>query len=1163
MGVLTGNGPAPGTGGGSGVLGNASYHLALGPVSVNSKKKKKEQEPKPQEGGLLGAVKRALPVAKKVGEAVLSADRAVARPVVSIAQRKPGQAFNQTTQLAKNVAKVEPAFQTTADVLARTLPGGQNDIKAENASIDSANRNHQIIEELRTAGRITNKQASRLHALNQQSYETTGKNVKGTQESIPSSKEAAAAVGGIAADVLSAGTLPGLGAGTATLQAGRLGRVGERAAGNAFMAAGKQAAAAGILSGSSSAAQQEASTGKVDLKRTAADTALGAALGGLDAGFQVRGANKAELRGIESRKAASAKQQGVSDLISPKQSTRLLGPGTEAINRRISAIDEQLRPYTTGGQASTVVPADKNLKNLGADIRYTGSKDQFKFNKNRTGGEITTAKQTNVGAVTSEEQRVAQTKSADELRALVRERKQLQSQLDDLSHPRTLQNGSVGTTEGNASTVDAALPAKNTSTDPSGALASADTKTPIPEASGAKTAYRKVVNSVSTQLTKDGAAPIANGLERMRDLSETGQSAFLSKIPTVRKLNKQEFTQFVDHLEAGADKAKSGIVNPRVLQAADEWQKAIPEVRQRATAAGLNVGDLGPTYFPRNYQDALKTKSGFNRAVDHLVKTGQATDSADAIHQLRFVQKGYRSPFGHFENTRQLDLPGYDKTKNALVNYVAGAHHAIAHAETFGPEGEHARDVIANLRKTNPDAAERAFKNYLIGTGQYDFKGPEELHKIAGGIRSFNRLRALGLSAILNAGQTVNTATVSGAFRTATSALKLLSPKEREYVHDTGVILDSVLQNLREGQGIQGKITGKLTAPGFNTVERFNRSVAAEAGKSWANKLAKKAAGGNKRAEAVLRSRLGVEGDIGKKLTKEQQIQASRELVKKTQFKVDPQDLPGWASSPEGKLISQFRTFTYKQTGFILNNVLKEATKGNVAPLVRFLSVGIPAGYLSGKVRGTINSQDNSTDSDTAKLLSALQNVGAFGVGGDALFLAQSSQSSKLPQYITGTLGGPTAQYAQQTEQNVSEAIQGQSKDLQRQGYKTIPVAGSRLANTQVPYGTKTSQSVKSADKSVSNELSRIGYSPGDTNRSTGRAAKLSDEQYNEYIQKSSQIFAKKTKKAMNDPSYKSLSPADKKATLSANLGDSRKQVLNGMIGKPKTRTVAKKYKRY
>ena len=55
-------------------------------------------------------------------------------------------------------------------------------------------------------------------------------------------------------------------------------------------------------------------------------------------------------------------------------------------------------------------------------------------------------------------------------------------------------------------------------------------------------------------------------------------------------------------------------------------------------------------------------------------------------------------------------------------------------------------------------------------------------------------------------------------------------------------------------------------------------------------------------------------------------------------------DLPYSWQSPTGKVLTQYKQFAYKQMNFMYEFVFKEAKKGNIKPLLLFLTVGVAIG---------------------------------------------------------------------------------------------------------------------------------------------------------------------------------------------------------------------------
>lgn len=594
--------------------------------------------------------------------------------------------------------------------------------------------------------------------------------------------------------------------------------------------------------------------------------------------------------------------------------------------------------------------------------------------------------------------------------------------------------------------------------------------------------------SVRSQFNKLGenGKELAKGFEKARDIEETFNAGVLQRIPTVLKLKGKEFEEFADTLEIlrKNELPTSNIgqigLNPKIKQAVEEWSQVAPKIRNIAQEAGVDVGDLGPYYFPKNYGDLFKNQNSINKVANDMVRNGEAKNTAEALNTLARARRTHSKPFGNLEMNRVLDLPNFKKSPDVLTDYIQGASRRISMARQFGAKDEVAFDLIDKLGKEGY-SADRAKELYEVAAGIKQYNPTKQA--VSSGLRKFNAVRSLGTAGIANAGQSTNTATVSGIINAGKAMLKAGSgmakkkfgnnvTKDIEFVDSIGVTADSVLKELREQYGFTGKL-GKIASPFFGTVEKFNRTAAAIAGKQWADKLAAKAAKGDSHALDVLQNKLGIEGEIGSTLTKGQQAKAGRKLTELTQFKTSAQDLPAWTNSPEGKLVSQFRTFAYKQTGFMYNEVIKEAGRGNLLPLTRFLAVGIPVGYSLGKVRDKIKGRDEEDKELASEILDAFGNVGGFGLGGDAKFLGETASSASFPQYLAGTVAGPTAGYGVKTAQNIGYLGQGSETPLERQLLQLIPVAGPAISNKALPYENQKKKKKKSGSNDFQKALNK------------------------------------------------------------------------------------------
>jgi hypothetical protein len=600
----------------------------------------------------------------------------------------------------------------------------------------------------------------------------------------------------------------------------------------------------------------------------------------------------------------------------------------------------------------------------------------------------------------------------------------------------------------------------------------------------------KALRSTRSIIERQGehGKALGNMLQGARDSQELTLAQWQKALPTVTKIARKD----ANRLRGGGDyenfvNATQGLEQPRntkVAQAVQEWQALHPTIRQRGVSAGLDIGDLGPQYYPHfiDYEHIFKDTNTYNKAINHLVETGQAVDQADAIKKLNYAKDVSRNrEFGNLEASRLLDLPFYDKTPNSLISYLNGSAKRIAQTETFGKQDERALDLITKLGKQGYDteAAKNAY-DVAVGAKQYN----PNASAVSGAIRKYITTTRLGLGALTNVSQNVNTGIVTGHLRTMGAALKQLDPKTRAFVGDTGVIADAVLNDLKGQAGyssfsqkVLGKGINKITAPGFGTVEKMNRSIAATAGRDYALRLAQKG------DEATLRN-LGVKGPIqNKTLTEAQQIQAARKVVEKTQFKVDPQDLPGWADSPGGKLVSQFRTFSYKQGEFVANEILKPAAHGNLMPLGRFLTA-LPLGYALYETKRVIAGRPEEENKGKIALQTA-QNIGGLGLAFD-LYQSMNPLGSKyIPSdrrtsMTFGALGGPAVGVGAQGIGAVSDLIQrkntpvdesrlkgkvviGKTPDsytdatpAARFALQQVPIVGTAIKNRVLPFTTES-----------------------------------------------------------------------------------------------------------
>lgn len=569
------------------------------------------------------------------------------------------------------------------------------------------------------------------------------------------------------------------------------------------------------------------------------------------------------------------------------------------------------------------------------------------------------------------------------------------------------------------------------------------TAVPVKKISGVYTALR----STSGVLGK-----IDPRLEQLvtqrREIGETGAAKAKSQLKVTNTLKKNEQTNLARVL-----KGTETPLNDRVVEAAKESRKVLNATYHQAKAAGVDVPGYKKNYFPQihNPKTFQEGTSQSDAAIKHLVDSKQANSEAEAIGLMRqFKNVKSVSPYQNLTKHRALDLPGYAENVPALHQYLDRAHASIAHTKTMGKGDKNLNKVLADVKKNGGDY-EQAIKSYRQASGLN--KGSElgeRLSRIATNVQGSTKL---GLSSIGNATQSANTAIVGGVGRTAKNLVTQKSKANKAFVEKTGVTDEQVAHEALFGEQGVSKGLRKITAPFFEPVEKGNRATAALVGRDLANKLAKKAAGGDANAARRLEKEFGITGVTKKGLTEAQQISAARKMVERTQFRTGPQDLPGWASTPTGRVVSQFKRYPYKQTQFLKKEVIDPARKGNVAPALRLAGVGAPvalaANYASDKARGA-----NFDQSAPEKALDIANTVtGANLVTSLAQSLYPNSYDANSYLVKTGkALGGPTISDTIKAVQAGFEATKGKYTNAERFGLQHIPVIGTPISNRVLPY---------------------------------------------------------------------------------------------------------------
>ena len=402
-----------------------------------------------------------------------------------------------------------------------------------------------------------------------------------------------------------------------------------------------------------------------------------------------------------------------------------------------------------------------------------------------------------------------------------------------------------------------------------------------------------------------------------------------------KALTRQEKATFADVVEGRMRPASQA-----QLQAVRVWNTISGDIYNRAKSVGLDIGKI-ENYFPHNV--LIDTKNPEARMM---------------------LSRSAQRRYGNLEMARQSDLP-YDKDPSVLLDYIYSANNRIADAKYFGADDRVLYNLANQTAKEGGDTGQ--VTQYLDQILRKNQSG--ELDKLSQGVRGVQTVLKLNpLTSVTNLTQNLSTAlrtdipttarAISNAVADPTTAISN-ARKAGEIDAEMARALESFAG---QGQGV----TKWLRAIGMLGTEKVNRVIAVNAGMEYVAKLNKQAMEGSEAAVREL-TRLGLKP--GKSIDS---ILGGKRISGATQFSTKEGELPyGWQTAI-GKVLTQFKSFSYKQTGLLINEAKRigvEAKNGNFKPLVNALATYGVAAPIVGEVVNDIRSLfQNKKRQDTGSL---------------------------------------------------------------------------------------------------------------------------------------------------------------------------------------------------
>lgn len=476
--------------------------------------------------------------------------------------------------------------------------------------------------------------------------------------------------------------------------------------------------------------------------------------------------------------------------------------------------------------------------------------------------------------------------------------------------------------------------------------------------------------------------------------------------------------------------------NTQVQSIVETVKKHLQDAKKYLDAAKVQMGDLGPDYFPRVWDPSIISgkQAEFLAMMDKYVQLGLYKGDPQLLLNQLIANDGNdfavdtRVPGFQSGKTRELDFitgddaqpflsPDLYKTMNS---YVSQTTRRAEFARRFGEDGR-GLDALLSQAKAK-GATEQQLKTaeqYIKGvTGTLGDDISPTARRLMGNVLVYQNLRLLPLAIFSSIVDPLGIAVRGGTVGEAWGAFKRgvrEVPKgfkgegtkdwQTELAETLGVIDNASLLNAvgaLHTQGMVGDTARKINDSlfKFNLMEQYNRSMRVAATETalkfiqrhattdpqsvrWLDELGLTAR--DVRNDPAT-GRLRVTVDDG--LT-EAQATKMRNAVNKwvdgAVLRPDAADRPIWFNDPRFMLISHLKSFVYAFHHTIIDRVVHEAQQGNYKPLAvmgSYVPIMIGADYMKGFIQGGGEQPAWKKDwGPTDYIWSGVQRGGLLGVG--------------------------------------------------------------------------------------------------------------------------------------------------------------------------------------
>jgi hypothetical protein len=554
----------------------------------------------------------------------------------------------------------------------------------------------------------------------------------------------------------------------------------------------------------------------------------------------------------------------------------------------------------------------------------------------------------------------------------------------------------------------------------------------------------ELADTVKAPLTEETADPgylPAARLERTRVLNALGAK--------LADLDKETVAEALEILQTGNTQGTT----PEARLAVREVRKVLADQLAYLRAAGVDVGNLGPDYFPRVYDATYisKHQTEFQAVLD---KHGVQGDTMHKIIANGGSELGVEvdRPGLQAKKRRSLDMipdaelaPFMQKDLYQILNtYVTQSTRRAEWARRFGDDSTRLHELLAKAKKEGAtdaqiDAAEKYVKG-VNGTLGDDIN--PTARRLMGDMIVYQNIRLLPLaifsSVVDPMGVLVRGGEVKDAWNTFKRGIREIpkglrgdtSLDESARIADAlGVIDNAALVHdlgALYSQGMVGDTARKIndTFFRFNLMEQFNRSMRVGATEAALKFMERHSTGTANAHSARWMRELGLmRGDVkvvngrvaltqadGLTTAQEARIRtAVNRWVDGAVLRPDAADKPIWMNDPHWALVAHLKQFVYAFHHTILKRVGHEMRNGNYVPAMALASY-VPIMIAADAAKGML--QNGGDEPEWKKnwgledyVAHGVQRAGLLGVGQlgvDAYVDVQRGGTG------VGALAGPT-----------------------------------------------------------------------------------------------------------------------------------------------------------